>query len=240
GRICNEAGDFIPPESPPPPYSSRSPDNWTPYHNQLEFETAKFLYSKVQMSAGDIDKLMNLWGRTLEKHNDAPPFADHRDLYSTIDDTPVGDVPWKSFSMKYNANDNDLSGSAPWMGKTYTAWFRDPRTVIHNMLANPDFKDEMDYVPYREFNGDGDNAKRQWRNMMSGNWAWDQADEIAKDPRNHGATFVPIILGSDKTTVSVATGQNDYYPLYASIGNVHNNVRRALSCYLRVLCTTHV
>jgi hypothetical protein len=25
----------------------------------------------------------------------------------------------------------------------------------------------------------------------------------------------------------VATGQNDYYPLYASIGNVHNNVRRA-------------
>lgn len=39
--------------------------------------------------------------------------------------------------------------------------------------------------------------------------------------------FVPIILGSDKTTVSVATGQNDYYPLYLSIGNVHNNVRRA-------------
>jgi len=43
----------------------------------------------------------------------------------------------------------------------------------------------------------------------------------------HGSTFVPIILGSDKTTVSVATGQNEYYPLYASIGNIHNNVRRA-------------
>lgn len=39
--------------------------------------------------------------------------------------------------------------------------------------------------------------------------------------------FVPIILGSDKTTVSVATGNNEYYPLYGSIGNVHNNVRRA-------------
>jgi hypothetical protein len=39
--------------------------------------------------------------------------------------------------------------------------------------------------------------------------------------------FIPIILGSDKTTVSVATGQNDYYPLYLSIGNVRNNVRRA-------------
>ena len=38
---------------------------------------------------------------------------------------------------------------------------------------------------------------------------------------------MPIILGSDKTTVSVATGQNEYWPLYASIGNIHNNVRRA-------------
>ena len=39
--------------------------------------------------------------------------------------------------------------------------------------------------------------------------------------------FVPIILGSDKTTVSVATGQNDFHPLYLSIGNVQNHIRRA-------------
>jgi hypothetical protein len=39
--------------------------------------------------------------------------------------------------------------------------------------------------------------------------------------------FVPIILGSDKTTVSVATSQNEYWPIYLSIGNIHNNVRRA-------------
>ena len=45
-------------------------------------------------------------------------------------------------------------------------------------------------------------------------------------PHMHGCMFVPIILGSDKTTVLVATGQNDYYPVYLSIGNVHNNVRR--------------
>jgi hypothetical protein len=39
--------------------------------------------------------------------------------------------------------------------------------------------------------------------------------------------FVPIILGSDKTTVSVGTGHNQYWPVYLSIGNIHNNVRRA-------------
>lgn len=39
--------------------------------------------------------------------------------------------------------------------------------------------------------------------------------------------FVPIILGSDKTIVSVATGHNEFWPLYMSIGNVHNRARRA-------------
>ena len=80
---------------------------------------------------------------------------------------------------------------------------------------------------------------------MTGSWSWKHAvsnfnnyvscvstythyqDIIAEDPQTHGRLFVPIILGSDKTTVSVATGQNEYYPLYGSIGNVHNTVRHA-------------
>jgi hypothetical protein len=49
---------------------------------------------------------------------------------------------------------------------------------------------------------------------------------IAEDPEMHGVMFVPIILGSDKTTVSVATGQVEYWPLYGSVGNIHNSVRR--------------
>lgn len=38
---------------------------------------------------------------------------------------------------------------------------------------------------------------------------------------------MPIILGSDKTTVSVGTGDNSFWPIYLSVGNIHNNVRRA-------------
>ena len=52
-------------------------------------------------------------------------------------------------------------------------------------------------------------------------------DEIAKNPANYSAAFCPVILGSDKTTVSVATGQNEYYLLYLSNGVVYNNVCRA-------------
>ncbi|KAI6115049.1 hypothetical protein EDD17DRAFT_1482304, partial [Pisolithus thermaeus] len=52
-------------------------------------------------------------------------------------------------------------------------------------------------------------------------------DEITQDPSTHRATFIPVILGSDKTTVSVVTGQNDYWPIYISIRNIHNNVWHA-------------
>lgn len=39
--------------------------------------------------------------------------------------------------------------------------------------------------------------------------------------------YCPVSVGSDKTTISVATGQVEYHPVYFSIGGVHNTVRRA-------------
>jgi hypothetical protein len=38
----------------------------------------------------------------------------------------------------------------------------------------------------------------------------------------HGATFVPIVAGSDKMTVSAATGHQQYHPVYISPGNITN------------------
>ncbi|KAG1871682.1 hypothetical protein F4604DRAFT_1926063 [Suillus subluteus] len=160
------------------------------------------------MPATQINKLLDLWASTLTKHNDRPPFANYHDLYKTINNIPVGDVKWQSFSTQYAGEQPD---------------------VVQNMLGNPDYTQEFDYCPYCEFSTDGD--VHQWKDFMSGNWAWDQAisttDLIATDPGTHRSTFVPVVLGSDKTMVSVTTGNNEYYPLYASIGNVHNNVRCA-------------
>ena len=34
--------------------------------------------------------------------------------------------------------------------------------------------------------------------------------------------LVPIVAGSDKTTVSVATGHQEFHPVYAGPGNVDN------------------
>lgn len=38
--------------------------------------------------------------------------------------------------------------------------------------------------------------------------------------------LVPVDLGSDKTTASVVTGQNEFYLLYMSPGNIKNRTRQ--------------
>jgi hypothetical protein len=47
------------------------------------------------------------------------------------------------------------------------------------------------------------------------------------DPATEGEMYTPIFFGSDKMTVAVATGNVEYHPGYISIGNPHNNMRRA-------------
>ncbi|RPD69767.1 hypothetical protein L226DRAFT_548054 [Lentinus tigrinus ALCF2SS1-7] len=198
-------------------------DDWTPFEDRVSFELAELLYQKEQMPAKNIDSLLRLWDVSLLPHGDKAPFNNHEHLYKTIDDIPLGDVKWESFKLSYGGA-RPARDAPAWMDDVHTVYFRDPLAVVRQMLANPDFKDEMDWCPVREFDLDGN---RRLHNFMGGDWAWKQAELIKELPNTRGSSFVPIILGSDKTTVSVATGQNDYYPLYLSIGNVHNVVRRA-------------
>ncbi|KAF8415957.1 hypothetical protein L210DRAFT_3616358 [Boletus edulis BED1] len=226
-RICDAHGHVIDPKTPAPPASEKSPDDWAPYSDQLRFETAEFMFQNAEMSSGNIDQLCNLWAHSLHTDSDearhALPFIDHKDLYDAIDATPLGDVPWESFKLKYDGERPAVV--PPWMNQSYEFWFRPAYSLVADMLSHTDFEGEIDYVPYRDFSKD--NEERHYENFLSGDWAWTQVDKIADDPTTHGGMFVPIILSSDKTTVSVATGQNDYWPVYLSIGNIHNNVQRA-------------
>ncbi|KAJ7240897.1 hypothetical protein C8J57DRAFT_1561882 [Mycena rebaudengoi] len=223
GRPCDKDGNFLPPGAPPPQQHHAPPDDFTPYAERADFDLADLLYRRVQMSATHIDELMQNWASRAGAG--PPPFANHNDLYNTIDATEIGHVPWESFNVSWNGP-LAPGDETPWKHQEYTVYFRDPRAVLQLQLANPDFKFEMDFSPKQVFGG-ADRNSREYMDFMSGNWAWQQADIIMQDPATHGSTFVPVILGSDKTTVSVATGQNDYYPIYMSNGLVYNHVRRA-------------
>ncbi|EIW84557.1 hypothetical protein CONPUDRAFT_51589 [Coniophora puteana RWD-64-598 SS2] len=221
-RKCSPNAEFLPSDAPPSPPSQRPPTDYFPFDNQLQFETADLLYRESQMSAGHIDMLCKIWRASMPPGFNAP-FLDHAKMYSAIDAIEDGHIPWQSFNITYQGP-RPAGYVPPWMKAKYDVWFRDPREVLKNMIARPDLQEHIDLTPFRDYDESG---TRHYENLFSGDWAWDQADQIAQDPDTHGATFVPFVLGSDKTTVSVATGHTEYYPLYISLGNVHNNTRRA-------------
>ncbi|KAG1738088.1 uncharacterized protein EDB91DRAFT_1237791 [Suillus paluster] len=205
GCPCDAHGHFLNDNVLPPSHEPQSPNDWTPFHNCTKFKTADLFYTQNPTPAWKIDTHLALWASTLLKH-------DHRDLYATIDTIPLGEVKWES--------EKPEGTYPPWMDSAFDVWYQDPHQVGCNMLANPDFTHETDFRPYQE--------STAMEDFMSADWAWDQADTISEDPDTMGATFIPVILRSDKMTVSVGTGNNEYYPLYLSIGNIHNNVLAVL------------
>ncbi|KAL1740173.1 hypothetical protein HDZ31DRAFT_48026 [Schizophyllum fasciatum] len=228
GRPCDENGHFLPPGTPPPlEDNSSKPTNtdWSPFESRESFQLADLLYRKGQVSVSFINELLDIWGATLAHTEDIePPFANARDLHDTIDAIQHGAVPWEAFTMSFGG---PLDSDTPpeWQQAEYEVFFRCPRKVLHAQLANPDNATQMDFAPKQVLNA---NEKRVFSDYMSGNHPWRQANKLAEETADaEGAVYCPIILGSDKTTVSVATGQNDFYPLYMSNGLVHNTVRRA-------------
>ena len=176
GKICNKDGNDLPPNIPPPdPASQRSSDDWFLYESCVQFEFADFLYQCNQMSEGDTNHLLNLINATLATHGGKAPFRNHHDMRDIIDATTISEAPWKHFKLNYEGPlpDGVSREDAPvWMTEEHEVWFRDPVTLLENLLANPDFKDEFDYTPYQEYAADG---SHHFRDFMSGSWVWQQA-----------------------------------------------------------------
>ena len=174
GHPCDEDGYDLPPNAPPPPFPERPQDDYGPYGSRADFELADFLYHKEQMSGNNIDKLMEIWAaQQRAQYGDddpSPPFANARDLYNVIDATELGDVPWQAISITY---DGEIPDNPPnWMSTPYEVWFRDPLLVMESQIGNRDFGYELDYAPKKVFS---QTRTRQFCDLMSGDWAWEQA-----------------------------------------------------------------
>lgn len=176
GRPCAQDGSFLSDDVPPPPRTTRASNDWMPYGNRLEFETADFLFREAQLSETKIKHLLGIWAATLLLATNGnigssnPPFSSAKEMYEVIDATPIGDAPWQSFSATYTGP-RPTTDVPSWMNTKHEIWFRDPKVIMKNLLENPDFKDEFDMAPYREYTLSG---SRRYQHLMSGNWAWKQ------------------------------------------------------------------
>jgi hypothetical protein len=140
---------------------------WEPYANGVQFKTADFLYRRAEMSAGNIDELLDIWAESTLERGEDPPFQSHDHIYETIDATRHGDVPWKCLVITSNGVTDDSCPS--WQKDEWEVFYRDPDLVIRQMLENPDFDGQMDYAAYVGLDNTG---KRYWNDFMSGNFAY--------------------------------------------------------------------
>ncbi|KAF9641814.1 hypothetical protein BDM02DRAFT_3075076, partial [Thelephora ganbajun] len=125
-------------------------------------------------------------------------FQNHQEMLAMIDAVNLGDVPWQSFTAKYLGN-VPPENPPDWMLHEYTVFFWDPLSVIWRMIL-------VCFIPHPHCTA----------TMNSPRWQ----DIVSKDPETHGSMLVPLLLGSDKTLASNATGQNEFHPLYFLPGNV--------------------
>ena len=122
------------------------------------------------MSEGNMDLLLDIINALLMSHDGQAPFHHHTDMQDIIDTTTVGEASWDHFTLNYNGpliegvSQEDIPW---WVMEEHEVWYCNPVTLLENLLSNPDFKDEFDYVPYYEHTVDG---SHQFHDFMSGNW----------------------------------------------------------------------
>ena len=177
-RRCDRNGAFVPPNTPPESPTPKANDDWSPFTSRAGFELADFLFTDAELSQKKIDHLLELWAATLVPHNDTVPITNHPNLHRQIDAIGLGNVRWEHTCLKYEGSLPTTTRHPEWKTMEYDIWHRDPRQVIKNILARPDLEGHVDYAAYQEFNDE----KRQYGNMMSGDWAWRQSVRLHLHP----------------------------------------------------------
>jgi hypothetical protein len=168
---CDDHGNFLQQGTKPPPEDAPPDHDWFPFRNRVEFELAEFLFVTNQMPANQTNTLLDLWSAWMVPYGSSAPFLNARELYEKIDASRLGDIKWETFDIKYKGKVPD-SNVPSWMTEKFEVWYRNPHEIVRCMLANKDFKYDMDLAPFHEYDKNGD---WQYCNVMSGDWAWTQA-----------------------------------------------------------------
>jgi hypothetical protein len=132
---------------------------------------------ELQASEKQIGKGLEIWAANLIKasksaEGDDVPWRSTEEFYQTIDSIQAGSAPWTTHRLKYNGP-RPANGPAPqWMDQDYDLNTRNILQVLELQLSNTDFDGHFDYTPYIEFNPE---QQRVWSNMMSGDWAYEEA-----------------------------------------------------------------
>jgi hypothetical protein len=151
--LCNLDGDFLPLGHPPPLLATVLESDWRPFESEVQFKVADLLYRRIELSASNIDTLLDLWGDSLADFGEHAPFESHSEMHRVIDLSSLGDIPWQCLVTE--VPDSVTECSPLWMQMRYEVWYRDPKAVASSMLANREFDGQFDLCPYIDLDSSG-------------------------------------------------------------------------------------
>jgi hypothetical protein len=154
-----------------PPAAGSSNPFW-PFENRHDSDWVVHYVKDLSASKRQITKGLDLWlSSTLQPGYIGPPvpWRNGKEMYNTVDAIQQGTIPWKKYEIKYQGPVN--ANSPKWKLQTYELSYRDVVHLIEEQLANPDFKNDCDYVPFMELDEQGEPI---YSEFFSGEWTWSQ------------------------------------------------------------------
>ena len=146
----------------------------------MAFDWAYYHYIHLQSSKSDILEGLDLWCATVIKHDsdthgstaelEGVPWRNANALYETIDLIQAGNAPWKTYTFSYTGPKPPTPPA--WMEETFELNAHDVLLMIEEQIGTPDFDGQVEYVPYQEFDSNGD---RIYSNNMSAHFAFHEA-----------------------------------------------------------------
>ncbi|CDO74667.1 hypothetical protein BN946_scf184828.g7 [Trametes cinnabarina] len=216
---------------------------YAPFSSEDEWELAEFLVESG-LSQNDISKFLKtkLYARCrATAPQDYATVRGRKSLLRTLDKLPGPRASWKVLEITVTGNRRDSRGRL--MRQVLHGWVRNPVEVVADLIGNPEFKDNMHYAPVEEYTEDiltefqkstgPTERERILSDFMNTDW-WLRVQRLVAE-RWPGATIAPVILCSDKTQLSVLSGDKLVWPVYLTIGNIDKDIRRKPSCRAVVL-----
>ncbi|KAG2357408.1 hypothetical protein BDR07DRAFT_1490745 [Suillus spraguei] len=196
-------------------------DLWSPFEDEEEWGLAQWLVKNLgQTRTDEFLKLPITQQRTkLSFHNS-------RSFLQRVDALPHG-PGWTCKNVTVHGNRQDEAGEL--LQEEVELWSQDPVEYVKELIGNPAFKADMGYSPARAY-ANHVGQHRVIDEMWTADW-WSNKQNTLPE----GATITPIILSSDKMTLSQFRGDKSAWPVYMSIGNITKAKRRQASACATVL-----
>ncbi|KAG1732914.1 uncharacterized protein EDB91DRAFT_1238697 [Suillus paluster] len=153
-------------------------------------------------------------------------FHNNRSFLQRVDELPHG-PGWSCKKVTVRGNCEDENGKM--LQEEVELWCRDPVECMKELIGNPSFKEDMAYSPAKAY-ADRAGQDRVIDEMWTADWWGDKQKALPE-----GATIAPIILSSDKMSLSQFRGDKLAWPVYMSIGNIAKAKRRQASARATVL-----